>query len=213
MLDIDLAARLARNRSSEGMEADLWTLEPFACIDNPPNNRNQHRSPVHKAGPIHAGGAEMVSMLKALRVKHTHSRSEPVRLGNIKIGTMSRTNAQAIVPMTILNLPKCQGPGRNLSPTRNTRMKIGIVNATKAATAAIENKAPAAMLPPNINKVMQIPRQALNQTASTGVFVCGLTRDIHQEKGKQPSRAYANVTREAATWASTSFSTETVDDS
>lgn len=129
----------------------------------------------------------------------TYSRSEPVRLGNIKIGTMSRTNAQAIVPMTMLYLPRCQGPGRNLLPTKNTRMKMGMVKATKAATAAIENKAPAAMLPPNINKVMQIPRQVLNQTALTGVFVCGLTREIHHEKGKQPSRAYANVTREADT--------------
>ncbi len=48
---------------------------------------------------------------------------------------------------------------------------------------------------------MQIPRLVLNQTALTGVLVCGLTLRIHQEKGKQPSRAYANVTREAATYS------------
>lgn len=108
--------------------------------------------------------------------RDTYSRSEPVTLGNIKIGTMSKTNAQAILPMTMLYFPKFQGPGLNLLPTKNTRIKMGIVNATKAATAAIENRAPAAILPPNINKVMQIPRPVLNQTALTGVLVCGLTR-------------------------------------
>jgi len=79
-----------------------------------------------------------------INIRTIHLRLEPVTLGNIKIGTMSNTNAQAILPMGMLYLPKFQGPGLNLLPTRNTRMKIGIVKATKAATAAIENRAPAA---------------------------------------------------------------------
>ena len=76
---------------------------------------------------------------------------------------------------------------------------MGIVNATNAATAAIENMAPIATVPPKINNVIRIPITVLNHTALTGVLVFSLTRAIHQLAGKQPSRAYAKVTREAAT--------------
>lgn len=68
-------------------------------------------------------------------------------------------------------------------------MKIGIVKATKAATAPIEKRAPAASGPPKISNVMQMPTTVLNQTALTGVLVCLLTRLIHHEKGKHSSRA------------------------
>lgn len=113
---------------------------------------------------------------------------------------MSETKAQAALPMYMLYFPKFHGPALNRLPTKKTRMKIGIVKATKAATAAMENRAPAASGPPNIRNVIQMPRVVLNQTALTGVCVCLFTRLIHQEQGKQPSRAYANVTREAATY-------------
>lgn len=42
---------------------------------------------------------------------------------------MSATNADANAPMGMENLPRFHGPGRNLLPTKKTRMKIGIVNA------------------------------------------------------------------------------------
>ena len=122
-------------------------------------------------------------------VANTHVRSEPVKLGSIRIGTMRATNAQAALPMYILKGPKFQGPALNRLPTKKTRMKIGIVNATKAATAAIENSAPAASGPPKTRRVMRMPSVVLNQTALTGVWVCLLTRFIHQEQGKQSSRA------------------------
>ncbi len=159
------------------MQAHFWTFEPFTSIDDPPSNRHQHRSSIHETRPVHARHAEKVStFIGTSRIRTAHSRSEPVTLGNIKTGTMSNTNAQAILPMTMLYLPKFQGPGLNLLPTKKTRIKMGIVNATKAATAAMENRAPAASGPPNISKVMQIPILVLNQTALTGVLVCGLTR-------------------------------------
>ena len=102
---------------------------------------------------------------------------------------MRATNPQAKLPMYMLKGPKFQGPGLNLLPTKKTRIKIGIVKATKAATAAIENRAPAASGPPKTRSVMRMPSVVLNQTALTGVWVCLLTRFIHQEKGKQSSRA------------------------
>ena len=99
----------------------------------------------------------------------TYSRSDPVKLGSIKIGTINKTKAQAALPMYLLYRPKFQGPGLNLFPTKNTLMKMGIVKATNAATAAIEKRAPAANVPPKMRKVMQMPRTVLNQTALTGV--------------------------------------------
>lgn len=99
----------------------------------------------------------------------TYVRLLPVRLGNIKIGTIKITNAHAAAPIGMLALPKFQGPGLNRFPTKNTRMKIGIVKATKAATAAMENRAPTARGPPKIKRSMQMPTLVLNQTALTGV--------------------------------------------
>jgi hypothetical protein len=45
------------------------------------------------------------------------------------MGTMSATKADATTPMGIDIFPKFHGPGRNLFPTKKTRMKMGIVNA------------------------------------------------------------------------------------
>lgn len=42
---------------------------------------------------------------------------------------MRITNAEAITPHGIENLPKFHGPWRNLFPTKKTRMKIGVVKA------------------------------------------------------------------------------------
>ena len=53
-----------------------------------------------------------------------------VVVGNIRIGTINATNAQAAHPIGRLNRPKFHGPGRKRFPTKNTRMKIGIVKAT-----------------------------------------------------------------------------------
>ena len=119
----------------------------------------------------------------------TYSRSAPVPLGKHKIGTISATNAHAHTPIGVLARPRCHGPARNRFPTKNTRMKMGVVNATKAATAAMEKSAPAATDPPKMSRVMRIPMTVLNHTALTGVRVCRLTRAIQGEKGKQPSRA------------------------
>lgn len=131
----------------------------------------------------------------------TYSRSDPVKLGRQRIGTIKATNAHAAAPMGTLNFPRCHGPRRKRLPTKKTRMKIGIVKATKAATAAIEKSAPAAREPPKMSNVMRIPMTVLNHTALTGVRVCLLTRLIQNEKGKQSSRAYAYVTRDAATYS------------
>lgn len=107
----------------------------------------------------------------------------------MRIGTIKATNAHAHTPIGILSLPRFQGPARNLFPTKKTLMKIGIVNATKAATAAIEKMAPMATGPPKIRSVRQMPMTVLNHTALTGVFVILLTRLSQKEQGKQSSRA------------------------
>ena len=112
---------------------------------------------------------------------------------------MTRMNEQAIIPIGLLNLPKCHGPCRKRFPTKNTRMKMGIVKATYAAMAPTEKMAPIAIGPPKIKSSKQIPTDVLNQTAFTGVCVCLLTRLIQKDAGKHPSRAYAKVTLEAAT--------------
>ena len=116
-------------------------------------------------------------------------KSLPVTLGRHKIGIISDVKHVARVPTTGENFPKCQGPGRNRLPTRNVRMVIGIVKATKAAIAAMLKIAPIAMRPPNIRKVRQMPMTVLNQTALTGVCVCLLTLFQMRESGKQSSRA------------------------
>ena len=169
----------------------LGSLEPFMCTHNPPNDDHRHWTSVDKNRPVHTRRTSRLSALKRSEdeSRNTHSRSEPVTLGSIRIGTMRATNAQAAPPMYMLKGPRFQGPARNLFPTKKTRMKIGIVNATKAATAAIENSAPAASGPPKTRRVMRMPSVVLNQTALTGVRVCLFTLFIHQEQGKQSSRA------------------------
>lgn len=77
-------------------------------------------------------------------------------------------------------------------------MKMGVVNATKAAKPPIEKIAPMASSPPKIKRRRQQPIVLLNHTALTGVWVYLLTCFQMFENGKQLSRAYANVTREAA---------------
>lgn len=119
----------------------------------------------------------------------TDLRLPPTELGSIRIGTMRTTKAHEAPPMNMLYLPRFQGPGLNRSPTKNTRIDIGIVKATNAAIAPIENKAPTARGPPKISKVIRIPTHVLNQTAFTGVSVVLLTRLIQEEPGRQPSRA------------------------
>ena len=169
----------------------LGSLEPFMCTYNPPDDDHRHRTSVDKNRPIHTRRTSRLSALGRAwnESEGTHSRSEPVTLGSIRIGTMRATNPQAAPPMYMLKGPRFQGPARNLFPTKKTRMKMGIVNATKAATAAIENSAPAASGPPKTRRVMRMPSTVLNQTALTGVRVCLFTLLIHQEQGKQSSRA------------------------
>ena len=85
------------------------------------------------------------------------------------MGTITRTNEDAIIPIGLLNLPKCHGPRRKRSPTKNVLMKIGMVKATNAAIAPTEKMAPMATGPANIKQSKQIPTLVLNQTALTGV--------------------------------------------
>ncbi len=74
-------------------------------------------------------------------------------------------------------------------PTKKTRMKMGMVNATYAAMAPTEKMAPMATEPAKMRKRIQIPILQLNHTALTGVRVRGLTFLIQNEAGKQSSRA------------------------
>lgn len=74
-------------------------------------------------------------------------KSLPVPLGKHRIGTISATKALAMQPIGMLRRPRFQGPGRNLFPTKKTRMKIGVVKATNAAQAPIEKMAPIASSP------------------------------------------------------------------
>ena len=110
-----------------------------------------------------------LTSLKEREGGKTYFRSAPLTLGKQSMGTISATNPQANAPIGILALPRFHGPGLNRFPTKNTLMKIGMVNATKAATAAIEKIAPMATVPPNMSSVMAIPMVVLNQTAFTGV--------------------------------------------
>ena len=139
------------------------------------------------------------SIIKHRTWQSSYLRSDPVKVGKQNTGSMRATNEHAATPIGVLHLPKFHGPGLNLLPTKKTLMNIGMVKATKAAKAPMEKMAPMARGPPKSNNVMRTPITVLNHTALTGVTVCLLTRLIHQEPGKQPSRAYANVTREAAT--------------
>ena len=188
-----ILSRIVAGLGEESGYQYLWSFEPFVRTDEPPDSDHGHWTSVDENRPIHARRARLVRLSAARRVDEgfatTHSKSEPVTLGSIKIGTMRATNAQAALPMYMLNGPRFQGPALNRLPTKKTRMKMGIVKATKAATAAMENSAPAARSPPKTRRTMSIPSTVLNQTALTGVLVCLLTRLIHQEQGKQSSRA------------------------
>lgn len=87
------------------------------------------------------------------------------------MGTISATKALAIHPIGMLNRPRFHGPGRKRFPTKNTLIKMGKVNATKAAQAPMENIAPIARDPPKISSKRAHPMAVLNQTAFTGVCV------------------------------------------
>lgn len=91
------------------------------------------------------------------------------------MGTMSVTNADPTAPMGMLKRPKFQGPGRKRSPTKKTRMTMGMVKATKAAQAPMLKIAPMARSPPNMSRRSRIPTLVLAQTAFTGVLVRVLT--------------------------------------
>lgn len=149
----------------------LRSFEPFVRTYKPPNDDHRHRPAVDKNRPVHARRTGRLLAAKRTRcdIANTHLRSEPVKLGSINIGTMRATNPQAALPIYMLKRPKFQGPALNLLPTKKTRMKIGIVKATNAATAAIEKSAPAASGPPKTRRVMRMPSVVLNQTALTGV--------------------------------------------
>ena len=95
----------------------------------------------------------------------------------------------------MLSFPKFQGPGRNRLPTKNTLMKMGVVKATKAASAPMLKMAPMARLPPKISRSRQQPTALLNQTALTGVWVTVLTCFQYLENGKQPSYKYISICR------------------
>ncbi len=107
--------------------------------------------------------------------------------GKHKIGTIRATKALAMHPIGMLSFPKFQGPGRNRLPTKKTLMKMGVVKATKAASAPMLKMAPMARFPPKIRRSRQQPTALLNQTALTGVWVTVLTCFQYLEKGKQPS--------------------------
>jgi len=78
-------------------------------------------------------------------------------------------------------------------------MAIGMVKATKAAIAPTLKIALMAISPAKMRRSKRIPMTQLNHTAMTGVLVTGCTCFQILENGKQSSRAYAYVTREAAT--------------
>lgn len=61
----------------------------------------------------------------------TYSNCEPVTLGKHRIGIMRATKLQPIVPMTTEYFPRFHGPGLKRSPTRKTRMKMGMVKALR----------------------------------------------------------------------------------
>ena len=82
---------------------------------------------------------------------------------------ITKMNAHAQHPIGLLNFPKCHGPRLKRFPTKNTRMKMGIVKATIAAIAPTEKIAPIATSPPKMRRRSKMPMKVLNQTALTGV--------------------------------------------
>ena len=117
------------------------------------------------------------------------SKSEPVTAGRHSTGIITAVKQVAAVPIKGENFPKCHGPRRNLFPTKNVLMVIGIVKATKAPIAPILKMAPIAISPAKIKNVRAMPMAVLNHTAFTGVCVWRLTLHQYFDPGKQPSRA------------------------
>ena len=66
------------------------------------------------------------------------------------MGTIMITKKLATMPVGMLKRPKFHGPGRNRLPTKNPRMKIGIVKATNEAVAPMLKMAPIARPPGDV---------------------------------------------------------------
>ena len=132
---------------------------------------------------------QSITFLLMIGLCRTYLRSLPIMLGKHNIGTIRTTNATAAVPIGLPNLPRCQGPLRNLLPTKKTLKEMGIVNATKQAMAPTEKTARMASSPANIRRQSRMPTVQLNHTALTGVLVYLFTFRQYFDIGKQPSRA------------------------
>lgn len=154
--------------------------------DEPPNDNDKHGTSIDEASPVHGRGSKIHQFQSAsildqtIRGIFTQDGPETYRragvlvtveVGSIRIGTINATNAHATHPIGRLNRPKFHGPGRKRFPTKNTRMKIGMVKATKAATAPMEKRAPAGTGPAKMRRVRAMPMALLNHTALTGVLV------------------------------------------
>jgi hypothetical protein len=113
------------------LNVDFRSLEPFVRGYEPPDCDKKHWPAIHKTRPVHVRRAidALAKFMTVRQMKVTHVRSAPTTLGKHKMGTMSATKADANTPMGMDSLPKFHGPGRNLFPTKKTRMKMGIVNA------------------------------------------------------------------------------------
>lgn len=156
------------------LEIHLRSFEPLMSIDYPPNGHGKLHNIVRGcyASTLHWGrltiGPPYTTHVQFIV---DGVRSFPVTLGRQRIGTMSATNALAMAPMGILKRPRFHGPALNLLPTKNTRIKMGVVKATNAAHAPMLKIAPIATSPPKMSKRQRIPMTLLNHTALTGVRV------------------------------------------
>src|SRR2546423_11967259 len=167
---VPIHVSLANSQLLQVTQKQEPTLEPLVRVNHPPNHHRKHRRPPYKTCPVH----------------QTRSQIASVTLDRHRIGIMSAVKHVASVPITGENCPKCHGPRRKRWPTKNARMVIGTVKATKAAIAAM---APIATIPPKTSVVRQMPITVLNHTAWTGVWVYLLTLFQMRESGKQSSRA------------------------
>ena len=109
MLDVDLekyVSYMFRLIAGLGQLGYMYlrSFEPFVRTYNPPNDDHRHRPAVDKNRPIHARCTEKLLAAKRIRwdIANTYLRSEPVKLGSIKIGTMRATNPQAALPIYML---------------------------------------------------------------------------------------------------------------
>lgn len=132
---------------------------------------------------------QSITFLLMIGLWRTYLRLLPIMLGKHNIGTIKTTNATAAAPIGLPSFPRCQGPLRNLLPTKKTRKEMGIVNATKEAMAPTEKMARIATSPANIRRQSRMPTAQLNHTALTGVLVYLFTFRHCLDMGKQPSRA------------------------